>query len=120
MMKKILVLLGLVIVLLLVVSTFTKPTREAHFEAVSQLASNVVDNERNNYPLPEEVVNLGTQTAMGVANTYLRTNLMVNDYFFLNVGTVNRHGTAYPITIGAFNKVFLLVDEEQVRQAIKP
>ena len=42
-----------------------------------------------------------------------------NDYFFINVGTVNHHGTAYPVTIGAFNKVFLLVDEEQVKQVIR-
>ena len=122
MIKKLFVLLVLVIIVALVAMKFTKPDREAHFNAVAQLTQNMVDKELSNIPipLPEEIVNIGSETAMGVANMYLLSNLMVNDYFFINVGTVNHHGTAYPVTIGAFNKVFLLVDEEQVRQAIKP
>lgn len=120
MIKKLLVLLGLLIIVALGAMTFMKPDREAHFNAVAQLTQSMVDKELNNIPLPKEVVNLGSETAMGVANMYLLNNLMVNDYFFINVGTVNRHGTAYPITIGAFNKVFLLVDEEDIKQAIKP
>jgi hypothetical protein len=122
MIKKLFVLLGLVIIVALVAMTFTKPDRQAHFNAVSQLTQNMVDKELSNIPdiLPDEIVNIGSETAMGVANMYLLNNLMVNDYFFINVGTVNHHGTAYPVTVGVFNKVFLLVDEEQVRKAIKP
>ena len=121
MIKKLFVLLGLVVIVALVAMTFTKPDRQAHFNAVAQLAQNVVDKELSNIPLPlpDEVVNFGSETAMGAANMYLLSNLMVNDYFFVNVGTVNHHGTAYPVTIGAFNKVFLLVDEEQVKQVIR-
>jgi hypothetical protein len=122
MIKKLFVLLGLVVIVALVAMTFTKPDRQAHFNAVARLAQNMVDKELSNIPLPlpDEVVNIGSETAMGAANMYLLSNLMVNDYFFVNVGTVNHHGTAYPVTVGVFNKVFLLVDEEQVRQAIKP
>ena len=122
MIKKLFVLLGLVVIVAVVALTFTKPARPAHFTAVAQLAQNMVDKELSNIPLPlpDEVVNFGSETAMGAANMYLLSNLMVNDYFFINVGTVNHHGTAYPVTVGVFNKVFLLVDEEQVRQAIKP
>ena len=121
MIKKLFVLLVLVIIVALVAMKFTKPDREAHFNAVAQLTQNMVDKELSNIPipLPEEIVNIGPETAMGVANMYLLSNLMVNDYFFINVGTVNHHGTAYPVTIGAFNKVFLLVDEEQVKQVIR-
>ena len=121
MIKKLFVLLGLVVIVALVAMTFTKPDRQAHFNAVAQLAQNMVDKELSNIPLPlpDEVVNFGSETAMGAANMYLLSNLMVNDYFFVNVGTVNHHGTAYPVTIGAFNKVFLLVDEEQVKQVIR-
>jgi hypothetical protein len=121
MIKKLFVLLVLVIIVALVAMKFTKPDREAHFNAVAQLTQNMVDKELSNIPipLPEEIVNIGSETAMGVANMYLLSNLMVNDYFFINVGTVNHHGTAYPVTICAFNKVFLLVDEEQVKQVIR-
>ena len=42
-----------------------------------------------------------------------------DNYVAVNIGWVTFHGHTLPITIGAFGKVFILADENQVRQLIK-
>ena len=66
-----------------------------------------------------EVKEVGTQMAMGAADMYLRSHMTVDNYVAVNIGWVTFHGHTLPITIGAFGKVFILADENQVRQLIK-
>lgn len=66
-----------------------------------------------------EVKEVGTQMAMGAADMYLRSHMTVDNYVVVNIGWVTFHGHTLPITIGAFGKVFILADENQVRQLIK-
>ena len=66
-----------------------------------------------------EVTEVGKSMAMTSAEMYLRSHFSVDDYVVVNVGMVNFRGRNLPITVGAFGKVFVLADEEQVKHILK-
>ena len=66
-----------------------------------------------------EVTETGKSMAMGAAEIYLQSHLTVDDYALVTVGMVNFRGKNLPITVGAFGKVFVLADEEQVKHVLK-
>jgi len=117
--KKVFVFLTFVVLVLLAAMTFTKPEAWAHQAAVRQLAMNVVSQEVSNAQLPDELVAAGTDMAMNAAGSFLLSSMQVDDYLVLNVGTISFHGQTLPITIGAFGKVFVLADEEDVRRIVR-
>ena len=57
--------------------------------------------------------------AMNAAGSFLQSNMQVDDYLVVTVGTVSFHGQTLPITVGAFGKVFVLADEEDVRHIVR-
>jgi hypothetical protein len=61
----------------------------------------------------------GKTMAVGTAQMYLRSHMTVNDYTVVNVGWIDINGRTLPITIGAFGKVMVLVDESEARQLIR-
>ena len=62
-----------------------------------------------------EVTDLGKDVAKNTASYYLQSHLTVNDYYVVTVGILNYNGTNLPVTIGIMGKIFVLVDEEQVK-----
>jgi hypothetical protein len=66
-----------------------------------------------------EVTEVGKSLAMTSADMYLRSHLTVDDYAVVNVGMVNFRGRSLPISVGVFGKVFVLADEEQVKQVLR-
>ena len=65
------------------------------------------------------VTEVGKDMAMNTAGLYLQSHLTVNDYFFVTVGVLNHRGTNMPMTLGVMGKVFVLVNEEQVRHLVR-
>jgi hypothetical protein len=65
------------------------------------------------------VTEVGKDMAMNTAGLYLQSHLTVNDYFFVTVGMLNHRGTNMPMTLGVMGKVFVLVNEEQVRHLMR-
>ena len=117
--KKVFVFLTFVVLILLAAMAFSKPEPWEHQAAVRQLAMNVVSQEVSNAQLPDELVAAGTDMAMNTAGSFLQSNMQVDDYLVVTVGTVSFHGQTLPITVGAFGKVFVLADEEDVRHIVR-
>lgn len=117
--KKVFVFLTFVVLILLTAMAFSKPEPWEHHAAVRQLAMNVVSQEVSNAQLPNELVATGTDMAMNAAGSILQSNMQVDDYLVLSVGSVSFHGQTLPITVGAFGKVFVLADEDDVRHMIR-
>lgn len=65
-----------------------------------------------------EVTDLGKDVAKNTASYYLQSHLTVNDYYVVTVGILNYNGTNLPVTIGIMGKIFVLVDEEQVKHLL--
>ena len=125
--KKIFVFLTFVVIIVLVVMALTKPEPWEHQAAVRELAMRVVSqgmaDVRMPVQLPEEYAKIGTEIAtdiaMDAAGNFLQTNMQVDDYLVVSVGWVNYHGQNLPVTVGTFGRVFVLVDEEDVKNVIK-
>ena len=66
-----------------------------------------------------EVTELGKDMAMNTAGFYLQSHMKVNDYHVVTIGLLNYKGTNLPVTIGAMGKVFVLVDDEQVKRLLR-
>ena len=57
-----------------------------------------------------------TMEASDKVNSYLRSRMTVEDYAIASVALMKHQGSTYPIAIGAFGKVNILVGVDQVRQ----
>ena len=66
-----------------------------------------------------EVTELGKDLAMYMAGFYLQSHMKVNDYHVVTIGLLNYEGTNLPVTIGIMGKVFVLIDEEQVKRMLR-
>jgi hypothetical protein len=66
-----------------------------------------------------EVTELGKDLAMNTAGFYLQSHMKVNDYHVVTIGLLNYEGTNLPVTIGIMGKVFVLIDEEHVKQMLR-
>ena len=66
-----------------------------------------------------EVTELGKDMAMNTAGFYLQSHMKVHDYYVVTVGLLNYEGTNLPVTIGIMGKVFVLIDEEQVKRLLR-
>ena len=65
------------------------------------------------------VTEVGKDVAMNTAGLYLQRHMTVDDYFFVTVGMLNHRGTNMPMTLGIMGKVFVLMNEEQVRHLVR-
>ena len=66
-----------------------------------------------------EVTELGNGLAMNTAGFYLQSHMKVHDYYVVTIGLLNYKGTNLPVTIGIMGKVFMLVDEEEVKRLLR-
>ena len=97
----------------------TCPDRTAHREAIKGVISEVVSSEMNKNPLGStEIISIGTVFTMDLVDAYLKTNLMIKDHTFFNIGYVTYKDDFKVVSIGVLNHVFT-VDEETARQLIK-
>lgn len=117
--KKIFVFLTFVVIIVLVAMVMTKPEPMEHHMAVRNMAVNVAGQELSDMQLPEKYAEMGADMAMSAAGSFLQSSMQVDDYFILSVGMVNFHGQTFPVTVGAFGKVFVLADEDEMRHVIR-
>ena len=96
-----------VIVLLVIIGVtlmMTCPDRDVHYEALKGVASEVINAEMNESKIEETMASIGTVLAVNVVDAYLKSNLIVRDRTFYNVGV--------------FNHVYT-IDKETAREIIK-
>lgn len=116
-MKKLLfvILLPVVIGVMLMM---TCPDRTTHYEAVKRVASEVINAEMNESNVEETIASIGTVLAVNVVDAYLKSNLIVRDHTFYNVGVIIYKGDFRMVSVGVFNHVFT-IDKETAREIIK-
>ena len=66
-----------------------------------------------------EVTDLGKDVVMNTAGFYLQSHMRVDDYYVATVGMLNYKGVNLPVTLGILGKVYVLVDEEQVKRMVR-
>ena len=116
-MKKLIFLIGLLVVIG-VTLMMTCPDRAAHYEAVKGVASEVINAEMNESKVEETMASIGTVLAINVVDAYLKSNLIVRDHTFYNVGVITYDGDFRMVSVGVFNHVFT-IDKDTARQIIK-
>jgi len=116
-MKKLLVL---IVLLVLVGLTLVKthPSREAHKEAVMNVAKAVVNAEMSEKDMDETLAAIGTMLGISALETYVNTNLIVRERTFYNVGLIIYKGEPWMVSVGVFNHVFT-ISENDARKVLK-
>jgi hypothetical protein len=64
------------------------------------------------------MASIGTVLAVNVVEAYLKSNLIVRDYTFYNVGVITYKGDFRMVSVGVFNHVYT-IDKETAREIIK-
>ena len=151
-MKKVFIVVTIALSVALVAMMLTKPEPKEHYDAMIEVAQNVVDQEMTSDNVKKtiaqmgaeklselgsegidaatlekmgadvdlsEVTELGKGLVMNTAGFYLRSHMKVDDYYVVTVGILNYRGLNLPVTLGLMGKVFILVDEEQVKQMLR-
>ena len=116
-MKKLLFFIVLLVVIA-VTLMMTCPDKTAHYEAVKGIASEVINDEIKESKIEETMASIGTVVAINVVDAYLKSNLMVRDHTFYNVGVITYEGDFRMISVGVFNHVFT-IDKKTAREIIK-
>ena len=106
-MRRVLILLGMVLFLLLIVMALTKTDESEHFAKMRTVALSEVGRQIAAYDLPEETSAILTTTVMGKVNNYVAGHLTVHDCLFFTLGTMRHQGMSVPATLGVFKKVFI-------------
>ena len=120
-MKKLLVFLA-VLVVIGVALIATCPNRDQHRDTIKSVLSAVInaemDQKASENGISETVASIGTALAVSAVDTYLNTNLVVRDRTFYNVGMVSIEGELRPVSLGIFNHVFT-ISEDEARQLLQ-
>lgn len=98
----------------------TCPDRNAHQEAIKSVVSEVINDEmgKQSNVLTTELASISTMLTIDLADSYLKTNLIIRDHTFYNIGYVSYKGELKMISFGILNHVFTL-DKENAREMMK-
>lgn len=111
-MKKVLIIIGILIVVMGVALASVHPDREAHHEAIMSVVSKVVNAEMDNSQLDETLASIGTMVVVSAVDEYLNSNLIVIDHTFYNIGLVNYKGEFRTVSVGVLNHVFTFSEDD--------
>lgn len=150
-MKKVFIVVTILLGVALVVMMQTKPEAKGHYDAMMEMAQQVVNQEMTSDNVKKkiaemgaeklselgiegvdaatleklgadvdltEVTDLGKDVVMNTAGFYLQSHMRVDDYYVATVGKLNYKGVNLPVTLGILGKVYVLVDEEQVKRMV--
>jgi hypothetical protein len=97
----------------------TCPDRTAHQETIKGVVAEVVNSEvdQSNI-LTTELASISTMLTINLADSYIKSNLMIRDYTFYNVGYLNYKDDFRMVSFGILNHVFT-IDQETARQIMK-
>ena len=98
----------------------TCPDRNAHMEAIKSVVSDVVNDEmgKQSNILTTELASISTMLTVNMADTYLKSNLIIRDHTIYNVGYISYKDDLKMISFGILNHVFTL-DKDTAREMMK-
>ena len=88
-MKKLLFVIVLLVIIGLTLM-MTCPDKDVHYEALKGVTSEVINAEMNESKVETTMASIGTVLAVNVVDAYLKSNLIVRDHTFYNVGSLTK------------------------------
>ena len=116
-MRRVWILLGMVLVVVLIAGAITKTDGAEHYMQVKMVARSEVSRRMAERQLPAEFASMVSYQVMDKVNNYVDRHLTVRDCIFFTLGTMRYQNMSIPATLGIFNKVFLIVSEDDIRTA---
>ena len=94
----------------------TCPDRNAHQEAIKSVVSEVVNDEvgKQSNIFTTELASISTVLTINMADSYLKTNLIIKDHTLYNIGYVNYKDELRMISVGILNHVFTIDKETAI------
>ena len=117
-MRKIWILLGMILVVVLIVMALTKPDTIEHFIEVKRVARTELSHQLSDSIMLGEHATVVSVEVMGKVNAYVDSHMKVYDCVFFTLGMMRYQKMSVPTTLGVFDKVFFIVDEDKVRKAV--
>ncbi len=98
----------------------TCPDRNAHLEAIKSVVSEVANEEMDKQSniLTTGLASISTMLTINIADSYLKSNLIIRDHTFYNIGYINYNDDLRMISFGILNHVFTL-DKETAKEIMK-
>ena len=98
----------------------TCPDRNAHPEAIKSVVSEVANEEMDKQSniLTTGLASISTMLTINIADSYLKSNLIIRDHTFYNIGYINYNDDLRMISFGILNHVFTL-DKETAKEIMK-
>ena len=98
----------------------TCPDRNAHQEAIKSVVSEVANEEMDKQSniLTTGLASISTMLTINIADSYLKSNLIIRDHTFYNIGYINYNDDLRMISFGILNHVFTL-DKETAKEIMK-
>ena len=116
-MKKFLIFIGIIAVVAIALMA-TTPDKQQHQEAIKSVFVSAVNAELRENHIDGAVGSIATAAAITGIDAFLNHSLIIRDHRFFNIGVIDYEGEFQMISVGAFNHVWTL-NEDQVRQIIK-
>ena len=94
--------------------------RNAHLEAIKSVVSEVANEEMDKQSniLTTGLASISTMLTINIADSYLKSNLIIRDHTFYNIGYINYNDDLRMISFGILNHVFTL-DKETAKEIMK-
>ena len=98
----------------------TCPDRNAHLEAIKSVVSEVANEEMDKQSniLTTGLASISTMLTINIADSYLKSNLIIRDHTFYNIGYITYNDDLRMISFGILNHVFTL-DKETAKEIMK-
>ncbi|WP_028908637.1 hypothetical protein [Xylanibacter ruminicola] len=96
----------------------TTPDRQQHVDAIQSVMKGAVSAELRDNNIDGALGSIASVAATTAVNQFLNTSFMVRDHRFYSLGFVDYNGEFIMVSVGVFNHVYTL-DEDQARQFIK-
>ncbi|MGL4851691.1 MAG: hypothetical protein ACRC3Z_03435 [Phocaeicola sp.] len=115
-MKKILFLVGLVVILLLVKNC---PEKQAHSDQLTTTLTNYLGERLGEYErINTFAQNLGTQLGSLVIDKAVDRRMTLTNFFLFNIAYLRWEEKNIPVSVGIFNHI-IPMNEEEVLEALK-
>ena len=98
----------------------TCPDRNAHLEDIKSVVSEVANEEMDKQSniLTTGLASISTMLTINMADTYLKSNLIIRDHTLFNIGYISYNDDLRMISFGILNHVFTL-DKETAKEMMK-
>lgn len=113
-MKKSLIVI-IIIAIVVIVAKFTVPQPEKHRQVAQQKLMTLVGQKLSTVQGLTDIAQGDDFDLAALINIAL-DQIEVKDYFVCNVGKITYDGSTYPLTVGVFNRVFVLTDYQDAIQ----